>query len=152
SSGPARTWRSRARSARRWPTDPRRPGRAGSRPPLFRALVAAGLPDRLDQQELDLRVHAPQLVRGPLLEARVELGADPQQEALAACQRTYWYRLPVLTTGCARCSPQRTTSRLDTIAAFRSSSSSTMRCSESWVSASSTMLTAPATMRVRAAT
>src|SRR5262245_15115460 len=48
--------------------------------------VPGGLAGRLHQQELDLRVHAPELVGGPLLQDRVELRADPQQEALALRQ------------------------------------------------------------------
>src|SRR5215469_793915 len=124
-----------------------------SRPRLLQPLLARRPADRVQQQEFDLRVHAAQLVGRPLLDRLVELRADPQQEALALGHGTgYWYSVPALTTGCARCSPQSTTSRLETIAALRSSSRSTICCSESWFRASCTMPTAPATMRVRAAT
>lgn len=58
----------------------------GSRSQLLYPVLAPGPPDGLQQQELDLSVHAPQLVGGPLLQARVELRADPQQEVLARCQ------------------------------------------------------------------
>jgi hypothetical protein len=59
---------------------------AGSPALLLRPLLAGGLLHGLHQQELYLRVHAPQLVAGPRLEARVQLRADPQQEALALGQ------------------------------------------------------------------
>ena len=62
------------------------------------------------------------------------------------------YSVPVLTTGEAGWSLQSTTRRLLTIAAFRSSSRLTMSRSSSRSSASSTIPTAPSTMRERAAT
>ena len=57
----------------------------------------------------------------------------------------------MLTTGCVCELLQRTTSRLETIAALRSSSSSTTLRSESLSSAISTMPTAPSTIFWRAA-
>src|SRR5690242_11986653 len=61
------------------------------------------------------------------------------------------YSVPVLTTAWVPRSPHSTTSRLLTIAALRSSSSSTTPRRLSWSSAISTMLTAPSTIFVRAA-
>ncbi len=55
-------------------------------------------------------------------------------------------------SGCVPRSPQSTTRRLETIAALRSSSSSTMSCSASRASAIWTIPTAPSTIRDRAAT
>src|SRR5690606_14407145 len=63
----------------------------------------------------------------------------------------HWYRDPVLTTGVTRLSPHSTTRRFDTIVARRSSSSVTTSSASSRASASSTMDTAPSTMRERAA-
>jgi len=63
----------------------------------------------------------------------------------------YWYSDPVLTIGCVPRSPHSTTRRFETIAAFRSSSSSTMPSSARRASAIWTIPTAPSTMRVRAA-
>ena len=60
------------------------------------------------------------------------------------------YRLPELTTGWASWLPHSTTRRLLTIAALRSSSSSTMPLSERRSSAISTMPTAPSTIILRA--
>ena len=61
------------------------------------------------------------------------------------------YSVPALTIGWAPSSPHSTTSRLLTICALRSSSSSTTPFFCSSASAISTMPTAPATIRVRAA-
>ena len=58
--------------------------------------------------------------------------------------------MPVLITGLALSSAQSTTSRLLTIAALRSSSSSTIPSAESFYNAKSTILTAPSTIFSRA--
>src|SRR6185503_1413503 len=103
------------------------------------------------EKVFDLRVHAAQLVRGPALHRLVRLRVDPQQDGLLL-GHDYVYSVPVFTTGCVFCSLHRTTRRLLTIAALRSSSSSTTLRFDSSSSAISTMPTAPSTIRDRAAT
>src|SRR5690606_30749999 len=83
-------------------------------------------------------------------ERRHAAGGDDQRNQQTVLHSQY--SDPVLSTGCAARSPHSTTSRLLTMVALRSSSSSTtpLFCSSS--SAISTMPQAPATIRARAAT
>src|SRR5690606_40260977 len=79
-----------------------------------------------------------------------EQGEDGGGE-MVRLHRCAQYREPALTTGWVLRSPHSTTSRLLTIAARRSSSRRTVPFFSSSASAISTMPTAPATIRVRAA-
>src|SRR5262249_54792236 len=110
----------------------------------------AGVDEGPAEQELDLRVAAPELLGGPPGQRVVDGGVQPQQDALAL--GGHGYSVPTLTTGCIDWSLHRATSRFATIAARRSSSSTTTSCSSSRASACSTMPTAPSTIRWRAAT
>ena len=66
-----------------------------------------------------MAVETPELVIGPLLQAVQNFRIDPYEKRLPLCHY-YWYMVPVLMTGWVEVSPQSTTSRLDTIAAFLS--------------------------------
>ena len=117
-------------------TTPRVGPLAGGQPPG----IAQGPP----QQPLDVGVEAAQVVRGPAGERGVDWRVEAEQGRLAlrpgSCdpgaplsgrsglRRSLVERAGVDDRG-GRWSPQRTTSRLLTIAALRSSSSSTMPCS-----------------------
>ena len=67
--------------------------------------------------------------RGPAAAGR-SCARSPRFRAGGHGQSRHWYRVPVLTTGWVACSLHKTTSRLETIEALRSSSSSTT--SSSW--------------------
>ena len=71
------------------------------------------------QEILDLTVEAAKVVVGPLLERRANGRIDSEEECLLVHHGAQ-YNVPVLMTGWVDVSPQRTTRRLETIAAFRS--------------------------------
>src|SRR5262245_62336431 len=84
---------------------------------------AAGRREGSPENELDLRVAAPQLVTGPPRNGVVDNRVQSQEDTLAFNHRrlrSSGYREPVLTTGWVTWSLHSTTSRLDTIAALRS--------------------------------
>ena len=89
------------------------------------------------QKILDLAVDGAEIVLCPGGDGGVELGGQA-------------HRLPELTTGWASWFPHSTTSRFETMAALRSSSSSTVPFSARRSSAISTMPTAPSTIILRA--
>src|SRR5580692_2856100 len=81
---------------------------------------------RLPQDELDLGVHAAQIIRRPFLDLLPQFRRDPKQKRFARFPgHDQVYRVPVLITGDASEFPHNTTSRLLTMAALRSSSSLT---------------------------
>ena len=94
-------------------------------------------------------VEAAELVAGPAHQRVVHRGIDPQQDLSAG---SHVYSEPALTTADGGCSPHSTTIRLLAMLAVRYSSSETTPSSLSRLSASSTMPTAPSTIRERAAT
>src|SRR5690242_1186306 len=108
----------------------------------------AGLAQGITQQVFDLRVEAAQVIVGPPLRRRQDVGADAQRIGFLLAHQ---YSEPVLTTGWVPRSEHNTVSRLPTICALRSSSSTTTPLFCSSDNAISTMPTAPATIRVRAA-
>lgn len=103
---------------------PRNPGVAGGKGPG----VSPPALQRVPEQVLDLAVQAAQIVLGPALQRVVQRGVEAEQKGLA---RHYWYRVPALITGWVPRSAQSTTSRLLTIEARRSPSSSRIAFSES---------------------
>src|SRR5439155_19205093 len=102
----------------------------------------------LPKQILNLAIDAAQLTCGPGFQFSPKRRINAQEKRLSFHRQTtsQLYNVPVFTTGCTSDSPQSTTSRLLTIAAFRSLSSSTTRLSANSFSAISTMLTAPCTI------
>src|SRR5436190_4113555 len=110
----------------------------------------APAPERLAQKHLDLGVDAPEVGRRAALERAPQGRLDAQRvgllRGLGHAPYSYWYSEPVLTIGCVSRSEQSTTIRFETIAARRSSSSSTTPFSDSSWSAFSTIETAPMTI------
>ena len=117
-------WRAGAGPAggARPPAGPHRPGAIGQPPSLG---------ERAAEQELDLGIGAAQLVaQAHLARASWTAGSSRSRMLLrsvtvGSVAAVTGYRVPVLTTGWVACSLHRTTSRLETIEALRSWSSST---------------------------
>ena len=99
-----------------------------SPPPCLRiASVGVRFPsafiDGLAKQVLNLPIHAAQFILRPDFEVGPQLGIDAEKKRFAFRHYTrQLYRVPVLSTGWTSDSPQRTTIKLLTIAARRSSS------------------------------
>ena len=110
--------------------------------------VLFALTHTLGEQILDLPVHRAEVILSPRGKGIVELRIQAQGDLLF--RLCHQYRLPLFTMGCASRLPQSTTSRLETIAALRSSSSSTTLFSLRRSSAISTIPTAPSTIILRA--
>ena len=110
--------------------------------------VLFALTHTLGEQILDLPVHRTEVILSPRGKGIVELRIQAQGDLLF--RLCHQYRLPLFTMGCASRLPQSTTSRLETIAALRSSSSSTTLFSLRRSSAISTIPTAPSTIILRA--
>jgi hypothetical protein len=110
------------------------------------AMLLRSLPlrHRFPQQILDLPVHTAQFISRPFFQVFPERRREPEQKRFAFIRgHPQEYNVPVLTTGLTSASPQRTTNRLLTMAALRSSSISTTSFAVSSFSAMSTILTAP---------
>ena len=112
-----------------------------------RGLCLGAAPDLFEgqtQRELDLRVHAAQVVRGPFRNRIMDGRVQPHQDVFTFGHQVY--SEPVLTTGCVDWSEHNTTKRFETIADFLSSSSSTTSCSAIVSRAVWTIPTAPSTI------
>src|SRR5437870_11734279 len=107
--------------------------------------LAGGAPE----QELDLGVERAELRPGPALQQIVQRRIEAEENRFPRGHRrvapAQVYRVPVLSTGWVPRSPQSTTSRLETIAAFRSSSRWRVFFCASISSAFSTIPPAPST-------
>jgi hypothetical protein len=82
----------------------------------------AGLVERPPEEHLYLRVQTAELVVCPARQRIMDRGVDPEEYLTTV---GHVYKDPVLTTADGGWSPQSTTSRLLTMLALRSSSSST---------------------------
>ena len=121
---------------------------------FFLFLRALSFVHGLAQEVFDLPVDTAQFGGGPLFQFLPKIGRNAQEKRLALFFVSWpftGYSVPVLMTGDTSASPQRTTSRLLTMEALRSSSSFTTSFSANSRNAMSTMLTAPCTIFWRAA-